>query len=257
MGGLKAKIWGSPIDKEQKEGSAVPPDHMHKNRHMHVRTCLHTDTSTHSLRPRFVATAQLCCGRHEDCDGVRKASEAPTRRLLNGRVDIYPGWLWLLLRQKWFNLLCGIQRNLFWWMERAMAKDLEMSVGCMCILYLHLLTHCFWHECYLGHLEPMLTVIQNSTVHGWRGTENFHSMSVESPSQRLPSRFVESYIQAHNSSTMSISQPSASTPFRLTDQTWLNPTLVLTVMPLLVTHFSLFIFTVLEFCKTSASPDIQ
>lgn len=69
---------------------------------------------------------------------------------------------------------------------------------CVCILYLNLPTHCFWRDCYLGHLEPLLTVIQNSTW--WRETENSHSMSVGSPSQHLPSRFVESYIQAKNSS---------------------------------------------------------
>lgn len=37
-----------------------------------------------------------------------KAFEAPTGLLLNGRDDIYPRWLWLLLWQKWFNPLCKI-----------------------------------------------------------------------------------------------------------------------------------------------------
>lgn len=39
-------------------------------------------------------------------------------------------------------------------------------------------------------------------------------------------------------STMSISEPTPSKPARLTDQTWLNVALVLTVRLLLVTHFS-------------------
>lgn len=131
------------------------------------------------------------------------------------------------------------------------AKDLEMSGGCVCILYPNLPTHCFWHDCYLIHLEPVLTVIQDST---WRTeTENLHSMSVGSPSQRLPSRFVESYIQAQatppEGSTMSISEPTASTPARLTDQTWLNPTLVLTLMSLMVTHFSdICLYTFYFYC---------
>lgn len=41
------------------------------------------------------------------CKG-KEALEAPTRLLPNGRIDIYPGRLWLLLPQKWFNLPCRI-----------------------------------------------------------------------------------------------------------------------------------------------------
>lgn len=171
-----------------------------------TRICAHIhtgiDTFTYSLTPRSVAAAQLCCGRREDCDSVRARRRW---RLLPGSFlmveltfTLGGCGLWLLLLQKWFNLPCGIQRNLFWWMKTATVKVLEMSGGCECMQYLNLPTHCIWHDCNLSHLGAMLTVILDNT---WRKeTENRYSMSVESPDRCLPSHVLLNNTQAHCSS---------------------------------------------------------
>lgn len=106
-----------------------------QNKRAHAHTC----TVAHRRINSFIYT-QICCYSSavlwapQRLWWCEKALEAPTGLLPNGRVDIYPRWLWLLLRQKWFNLLCWIQRNLFWWMERATAKEPEMHVCARCTL---------------------------------------------------------------------------------------------------------------------------
>lgn len=91
--------------------------------------------------------------------------EAPTGLLPNGRVDIYPGRLWAvaaapteMIQPAMWNIEESILMD-----ETATVKDLKMSVGCVCILYLNLPTHCIRHDCYLSYLEAVLTVILDIT----------------------------------------------------------------------------------------------
>lgn len=202
-----------------------------QNKRAHAHTC----TVAHRRINSFIYT-QICCYSSavlwapQRLWWCEKALEVPTGLLPNGRVDIYPRWLWLLLRQKWFNLLCWIQRNLFWWMERATAKEPEMHVCARCTLIYQRTASGATVTCFIWSLC-------------WQWSRIVHEVS----SRHVSLNHTYRRTTPPEGSTMSISEPSASTP----DQTWLNPTLVLTV-----THCSdIFIFSVKQlYNRMSASP---
>lgn len=92
-----AYIWGSYIAEEQIEvrvGIETQPWCAHTHKNTHISTSIYAGTQTHSLMSRSVATAVLWAPwglwQYED----KKALEAPTRLLTNGRVDIHPGRQW-------------------------------------------------------------------------------------------------------------------------------------------------------------------
>lgn len=101
-----------------------------------------------------------------------------------------------------------------------MVKDLEMSGGSVCLLYLDLPTYHICHNCYSSHLRPTLSVIECSTW--WRKTGSGIMRWVPSISWV--------YATSADSSAMSIPEPTVTTSAPLTGQTWLNPTVAPTVL---------------------------
>lgn len=99
------------------------------------------------------------------CEG-KKALEAPTGLLPNGRVDIYPGRLWAVAPTEMIQPAIrniGIYSD--GWNSHGEGSG-DVWGLCVYILSLNLPTHCIWHGCYLSHEGAMLTVILNSTW--WR-----------------------------------------------------------------------------------------
>lgn len=102
-------ILGAYIAEEKTEvsvGTDTQPWCTYAQKHTqgHIHLGWYTDTFTHSLTPRSVSTAQLCCGRPEDCDDVkarRRWRLLPGSFLMVELTFTLGGCgLWLLLTEK-------------------------------------------------------------------------------------------------------------------------------------------------------------
>lgn len=174
-----------------------------------VKICTKTRAKAHAYRlaDRHIQTLtyiQICCyssavlwvlWRLWRCEG-KKALEAPTGLLPNGRVDIYPGRLWAVAAAPTEMIQPAIRNIGIYsdgWNSHGEGSG-DVWGLCVYILSLNLPTHCIWHGCYLSHQGAMLTVILNSS---WWRERNVSGITKWVSSITC---FVESYMQAHNSS---------------------------------------------------------